>query len=55
MKTTKEHQMTVILGEVTTDPRTGEQCRQIFEYERGECTDRYVTMVHTERMAKAGR
>lgn len=33
-----------VLGPVATDPRTGESCRQVFIYEGGECTDRYVTI-----------
>lgn len=34
-----------IRSEIVTDPRTGERCRQIFEYENGECVDRYVTIL----------
>jgi hypothetical protein len=41
------------LGAVTTDPRTGEECRQVFLYENGECTDAYVTITCAKVTADA--
>lgn len=32
-------------GPVITDENTGEQVRAVYEWERGECVDRYVTIV----------
>ena len=33
-----------ILGPIESDPRTGEEFRTVFTYQRGECTDAYVTI-----------
>lgn len=33
-----------VLGEIVTDTRTGEQAQQVFEYQHGQCVDRYVTV-----------
>ena len=36
-----------VCSETTTDKRTGEECRQVFEYVNGECVDRYVTITRS--------
>lgn len=36
-----------VLGPVITDPKTGAGYRQVFSYENGECTDRYITKVRS--------
>jgi len=38
-----------ILGEPATNTKTGEVCQQVFEYENGDCTDRYVTILKSGR------
>ena len=34
-----------IEGSIERDPKTGEQFRPVFTYQRGECVDAYVTLV----------
>lgn len=55
MTTTRNARFTgITTGPVETDPQTGEQFQVIAEYDQGECIDRYVTMVRTERMILNG-
>lgn len=40
-----------VLSEPFVNELTGEECRQVFEYINGECTDRYVTITRYARKA----
>lgn len=45
----RTHFTGTILGPIENDPKAGTEFRPVFTYQRGECTDAYVTITSRGR------